>query len=75
LTKKLDNLLIIGIFISAVGIISAIYTISAVIVNFFLINVGIFLRVKDLFFDLVLILLGLLLIRKKKTKVQIPIKH
>jgi len=64
-----------GIFIFAVGIISAIYTISAVIVNFFLINIGIILQAKDLFFDLVLILLGLMLIRKKKTKVQYPIEH
>ncbi len=66
LKKKVNAQLISGLLIFAIGATSAIYNVSAVILNLFLMNSGVIFQVKDLLFDLVFILLGLLLIRKKK---------
>ncbi|HDZ18700.1 MAG TPA: hypothetical protein ENH75_10435 [archaeon] len=66
--RKLDAHLISGILILTIGTTSAFYNVSAVILNFFLFSSGVIFRVKDLFFDIVFILLGLLLLRKKKIK-------
>jgi len=62
--KKKSNTQLIGILIFAIGTTSAIYNVSAVILNLFLMNSGVIFPVKDLLFDLILILLGLLIIRK-----------
>ena len=64
--RKIDLPAYIGITLFLFGSISASYGIIAVIVNLFFGYTGIIFYVKDVLFDLVFILLGLLIIRKKK---------
>ncbi|MCK4285275.1 MAG: hypothetical protein KAX18_03690 [Candidatus Lokiarchaeota archaeon] len=64
--RKIDLPAYIGITLLLFGSISASYGIIAVIVNLFFGYTGIIFYVKDVLFDLVFILLGLLIIRKKK---------
>lgn len=66
--KKVEFDLIFGIFLLLFGVFSATYGIIAIIVNILLAHTGFFIYVKDILFDLIFILLGLLFIRKKKIK-------
>ncbi|MFX1327829.1 MAG: hypothetical protein ACFE91_06765 [Promethearchaeota archaeon] len=66
--KKSDFNLILGIFLLAFGAISTGYAVVILIIRIVLMNTKVILYVKDVLFDLVFILLGLLLIRKKKSK-------
>ncbi|MFX1499778.1 MAG: hypothetical protein ACFFDH_02295 [Promethearchaeota archaeon] len=64
--KKVEFDLIFGYFLFIVGACSVGYVIVVFIIDLALIPLGIFILIKDISFDLVFILLGLLLIRKKK---------
>jgi len=64
--RKINFPVIIGITLFLFGTISASYGIIAVIINLFFGYTGIIFYVKDVLYDLVFILLGLLLIRRKK---------
>jgi len=64
--RKINFLVFIGITLFLFGIISASYGIITVIINLFFGYTGIIVYVKDVLYDLVFILLGLLLIRRKK---------
>ncbi|MFX1307996.1 MAG: hypothetical protein ACFFDG_14405 [Promethearchaeota archaeon] len=66
--KKSDLYLILGIFLLAFGTISTGYAIVILIIRIIFMNKGIILYVKDVLFDLVFILLGLLILRKKNSK-------
>ena len=66
--KKVEFDLILGIFLLIFGVFSAAYAIVTVILNILLAHTGFFIYVKDILFDLVFILLGLIFIRKKKKK-------
>ena len=68
LKKKVDLDLILGILLLSFGLISTTYAIVTVIIKLIFGYMGIIIYVKDLLFDLVFILLGLLIIRKKKDK-------
>lgn len=65
--RKIDLPVFIGITLLLFGSISASYGIIAVIINLFFGYTGIIFYVKDVLFDLVFMLLGLLLIKKNKT--------
>jgi len=64
--RKNDLPAYIGITLLLFGSISALYGIIAVIINLFFGYTGIIFYVKDVLFDLIFILLGLLLIRRNK---------
>ena len=64
--KKLEVDLIFGLMLLIFGSISATYRIISVIINISLVQTGIFMYVKDILFDIIFILLGLILIRKKR---------
>lgn len=66
--KKVEFDLILGLFLLIFGVLSATYAIITVILNILLAHTGFFIYVKDILFDLVFILLGLIFIRKKKKK-------
>ncbi|MFX1365413.1 MAG: hypothetical protein ACFFCE_11640 [Promethearchaeota archaeon] len=66
--KKVEFDLIFGYFLFIVGTFSVGYAFIVFIINIALIPTGFFILIKDISFDLVFILLGLLIIRKKKTK-------
>ncbi|MHA2006191.1 MAG: hypothetical protein ACXACO_03950 [Promethearchaeota archaeon] len=66
--RRTDFYLIFGIFLFAFGLASATYGFVAMIIRLFFGYLGIVVYVKDLLFELVFILLGLLIIRKKKSK-------
>lgn len=66
--KKVEFDFILGIFLLIFGVLSATYAIITVILNILLAHTGFFIYVKDILFDLVFILLGLIFIRKKKKK-------
>ena len=66
--KKVEFDLILGIFLLIFGVFSATYAIITVILSILLAHTGFFIYVKDIVFDLVFILLGLIFIRKKKKK-------
>ena len=65
--RKIDKTYFIGITLFLFGSISTSYGIISVIINLSFGHTGIIFYVKDVFFDLVFLLLGLLLIRKNKT--------
>ena len=65
--RKIDLTVFIGITLFLFGLISTSYGIITVIIKLFFGHTGIIVHVKDMFFDLVFLLLGLLLIRRKKT--------
>jgi len=64
--RKIDLTVFIGITLLLFGSISASYGIITVILNLFFGYTGIIFYVKDVLFDLVFLLLGLLLIRRNK---------
>ena len=64
--NKKDLPVFMGIKIFSIGLISTLYGIITVIIMVFFGYTGIIVYVKDVFFDLVFLLLGLLLIRSKK---------
>ncbi len=64
--KKYDFNLIAGVILLSFGSITAAYSIIAIVFNVFFEQSRIFLYAKDILFDIVFILLGLMLIRKKK---------
>ena len=64
--RRIDLTVFIGISLFLFGLISISYGIITVTINLFFGYLGIFLYVKDVLFDLVFLLLGLLLIRKNK---------
>jgi len=66
LKKKVELDLILGVFLFSFGLISIIYSVFALIINVFFIRLGSFILIKDIFFEVVFVLLGFLLIRKKK---------
>jgi len=66
--KKVEFDLILGFFLLIFGVFSAAYAIITVILSILLAHTGFFIYVKDIVFDLVFILLGLIFIRKKKKK-------
>ena len=64
--RKIDFTVFIGITLFLFGSISASYGIITVFIKLFFGNTGIIVHVKDVLYDLVFILLGLLLIRRNK---------
>ncbi|MFX1593714.1 MAG: hypothetical protein ACFFB6_06295 [Promethearchaeota archaeon] len=64
--KKIEFNYIIGILLFSYGVISAAYSIITVILDLLVLYTAIFLQVKDLLFDIIFILLGFILIRRKK---------
>jgi hypothetical protein len=66
LSKKVEISYLIGVFLFSFGCFSIIYVFIVVIVNLSAGYTGILLRAKDITFDAVFIVLGLLLIRNKK---------
>ncbi len=65
--RKIDFTVFIGISLLLFGAISTSYGIITVIIKLFFGYTGIIVYVKDVLFDLVFILLGVLLIRRNKT--------
>jgi len=65
--RKIDLTVFIGITLFLFGLFSTSYGIIAVIINLFFGYTGFIFYVKDVLFDLVFLLLGLLLIKKNKT--------
>ena len=66
--KKVEFESFMGFFLLIIGGLSITISIISIILNILLIQTGFFLYVKDILFELVFILLGLILIRKKKIK-------
>ncbi|KKN45548.1 hypothetical protein LCGC14_0682010 [marine sediment metagenome] len=64
--RRIDLTVLIGISLFLFGLISMSYGIITVTINLFFGYLGIFLYVKDVLFDIVFLLLGLLLIRRNK---------
>jgi hypothetical protein len=64
--RKIDLTVFIGITLFLFGSISTSYGIITMIIRLFFGYTGIIVYVKDVLFDLVFILLGLLLIRRNK---------
>jgi len=64
--RKIDLTVFIGITLFLFGSISTSYGIITLIINLFFGYTGIIFYVKDVLFDLVFLLLGLLLIRRNK---------
>jgi hypothetical protein len=64
--RKIDFTIFIGYSLLIFGLFSTSYGIIAVIIRPFFGYLGIILYVKDVFFDLIFILLGLLIIRRNK---------
>ena len=64
--RKIDLTVFIGITLFLFGSISTSYGIITVIIKLFFGYTGIIVYVKDVFFDLVFLLLGLFLIRRNK---------
>jgi len=64
--RRIDLTNFIGISLFLFGLISMSYGIITITINLLFGYLGIFLYVKDVLFDIVFLLLGLLLIRKKK---------
>jgi len=64
--RKIDFTVFIGYGLFIFGLFSTSYGIITVIVWLFFGNIGIIIYVKDVLFDLVFLLLGLLVIRKNK---------
>jgi len=64
--RRINLTVFIGISLFLFGLISMLYGIITVTINLFFGYLGIILYVKDVLFDLVFLLLGLLLIRKNK---------
>jgi len=68
LKKKFDFNLIAGVILLSFGSFTAAYSIIAIVFNLFFEQSRIFIYTKDILFDIVFILLGLMLIRKKNQK-------
>ncbi len=68
LKKKVELDLILGVFLFSFGLISIVYSVFALIINLFFIRLASIILIKDIFFEIVFVLLGFLLIRKKKMK-------
>ena len=64
--RRIDKTFLIGITLFLFGTISTLYGITTLIINLFLGYTRIIILVKDVLFDPVFILLGLLLIRRNK---------
>ncbi len=66
--KKIEFDLIFGYFLFIVGASSVGYVIVVFIINLALIPLGVFILMRDISFDFIFILLGLLIVRKKKNR-------
>ena len=66
--KKVEFDLFFGYVLLIFGACSVGYVVVAFIINVVSLQTGFFLIIRDISFDLVLILLGLLIVRKKKTQ-------
>ena len=64
--RKIDLTVFIGITLFLFGLFSASYGIITVIINLIFGHLGIIVYVKDVLFDLIFLLLGLIIIRKNK---------
>ena len=67
--KKIEFDLFMGFFLLIIGGLSATISIISVILNILLVHTGFFMYVKDILFEIVFILLGIILIRKKKIRI------
>jgi len=67
--KKVEFDLIFGFFLLIFGAFSATYAMVTMILKLILAQTGFIIYAKDMLFDLVFILLGLLFIRKKKRRI------
>ncbi|MFX1323827.1 MAG: hypothetical protein ACFE8N_02650 [Promethearchaeota archaeon] len=66
--KKVDYGLVFGYILLTFGVFSSLYAITMLIIQIVLVPLGIVVYVKDLLFDIIFLLLGLILIRKKRKK-------
>ncbi|MHA2391089.1 MAG: hypothetical protein ACXAEX_03895 [Promethearchaeota archaeon] len=67
--KKIDFGLILGCFLLTFGTFSTLYAVSMLIIQLIFFQLGFVIYVKDMLFDIIFILLGLIVIRKKKHKI------
>ncbi|MFX1379916.1 MAG: hypothetical protein ACFFA4_12575 [Promethearchaeota archaeon] len=68
--RKVDLNLYIGYLLLSIGLLSVVYSVITLVLSLLIWYTGITLYLKDILFELVFILLGFLVIRNRKMKIE-----